>query len=97
MKDQNLAIMYKSMKIFIGIVLLFSIVSCGKFKDYFKRPNPESLIETIQSATLTGYAVSTAFAVMRGQSFSHVTTTRNTDSYPCFTLMVLDLENEDQI
>ncbi len=33
-------------------------------------------------------------AVMNGQSFPHVTVTRSAENYPCFTVMILDLEND---
>ncbi len=71
--------------------------SCRKVKDYFRDPATDDLKETIRSAEITGYAALLSMAVMNGQSFSHVTSQRSNQGYPCTSLTVADLENEPEL
>lgn len=81
-------------KILFVIFCLVPQHSCRKVKDYFRDPDTGSVIETLHSAILTGYAANTAMAIMQGHSFSHVTVTRSNQGFPCTTLMVVDLSGE---
>jgi|WetSurMetagenome_2_1015567.scaffolds.fasta_scaffold20578_2 hypothetical protein len=75
-------------------ILILSATSCNKFRHYFRNPDSDLLVETIHSTTLTGYAISTAMAVMNGYNPDNVISfTRNLPTYPCATLMVIDLEH----
>lgn len=73
-------------------MLTFS--GCNKVRDYLRDPDSDVLVETIHSATLTGYAVNVAMAEMNGNHFSNVNFTRTGNGFPCTSLMVIDLTGE---
>jgi hypothetical protein len=79
----------------IVVIVLLTLTSCEKVKNYFKGPETETLVETLHSATLTGYAANIAMAIIDGQSFSFVNASRSNVGFPCTTLMTIDLEDSD--
>jgi hypothetical protein len=84
----------KIFQVLTQTVILLSFLSCNKMKDYFRDPDTDVLIETVHSATLTGYAANIAMAVMNGQNFQNVSFSRTGTGYPCTTIMVIDLTDE---
>lgn len=85
--------MHKPFSALILTVILLLLPSCRKLKDYFRDPETEILTETIHSAVLTGYSANIAMAVMGGQTFPNVLSSRSNSGFPCTTTMIVDLTN----
>jgi hypothetical protein len=74
------------------IILLFIASSCNRIKDYLRDPDTDILVETLHSATLTGYAANIAMSVMSGQTYTYVHTIRSNEGFPCTSLMTMDID-----
>ena len=84
-------LMHKSFRILVILLILLADVSCRKLDNYFRDPETETLVETLQATVITGYAANLAMAVMEGQTFPNVVVSKSNPGFPCTTLMVVDM------
>jgi|WetSurSiteA1Bulk_404760.scaffolds.fasta_scaffold00052_14 hypothetical protein len=83
--------MKPGLKIVIMIVFLIPASSCRHLKDYFRNPDTETLVSSIQSSILTGFTANLAMTVIEGSSLPGVSLVRSNEGFPCSALMVIDL------
>lgn len=78
-------------KAFLLAGLLLSFFSCNKLRDYLREPETEIITGTLNSARLTGQAVTLAMAAINGHSVPNISFTRSNNGFPCTAVIGIDL------
>jgi len=86
--------MHRAVYIFIVLAILLPEVSCNEVDEYFRKPETNTLVETLHSTVITGYAANLAMNVIEGNSFPNVKISRSNQGFPCSALIEVDLSNE---
>ncbi|HNW57340.1 MAG TPA: hypothetical protein PLR88_03305 [Bacteroidales bacterium] len=86
--------MSRAVYVFIVLAILLPEVSCNEVNDYLRKPETNTLVETLHSTVITGYTANLAMNVIEGNSFPNVKISRSNQGFPCSALIEVDLSDE---
>lgn len=78
----------------IIFIILITLFSCNKLRDYLKEPDTQKIAETLRSTRLTGYSAAIAMGIINGNSFPNANLARSNEGYPCTVVINIDLGHE---
>lgn len=75
------------------VIISLSLISCKEIRDYLRKPDTGILVETLNSARLTGYAATVAMLAINQNSFENAKVLRSNQGFPCSALIEINLED----
>ena len=87
-----------NLKIVVSLLLLSLLIfSCKKAKKYFHDPETEPIAHVVKTAAAIGYSASIAMSVMAGEQIPFVITTGNCTDFPCISISLVNISNDNQV
>ena len=88
-------ITYKTVAVLF--LALLAVTSCKKVKEYFHDPETEPIAHAVKTSAAIGYSASVAISVMSGVQLPYVLTTGDCDNFPCTSLSLVTINNDNQV
>ncbi len=81
----------------ILFLILLSVISCKKAKEYFHDPETEPVAHAVKTSAAIGYSASVAISVMSGVKLPYVITTGDCNNFPCTSLSLVTVNSNNQV